>query len=249
MADLRVFNWLGFYGLGVITAITSQNTLEVKAIHPLGAAPVRDQLDVLLDDVTPAAVKTGMLAAAETVEAVAEAVSNRKAGWLVVDPVLKSTGGFDLGGRKVARAIQKHLLPLAEVITPNLDEAETLTGLRIRTETEAVEAARRLASWGARAVCITGGHFRGPPVDVFLGDSGPEIFPGARQGGGREFHGSGCFFSAALTCLLAEGRKPVDAVGCAKKLVEKALAGAVRPGSGNMIPWPGGSLEPERSKH
>ncbi len=249
LADLRVFAWMGMYGLGVITASTSQNTKEVKEIQPLSPRLVRSQLDILLDDVSPQAMKTGMLATAAIVEAVARAFANGKPGPLVVDPVIRSTGGFDLGGREVAEAIKKHLLPAADMVTPNLDEAEALTGIRVRTAADAERAARALTELGAASACITGGHFSGAPDEIAIIDGRLEIFRGARQGGDEQFHGSGCFFSAALACLLARGKRPAEAVSGAKALVQEAMSGAIKAGSGNRIPWLRSQLEPGKSKH
>ncbi len=237
------------YGVGVITAITSQNTNEVKNVYPLHPRQVRSQLEVLFDDVSPLAIKTGMLGTAENVKVVASTIAARKAGLLIVDPVLKSTSGFDVGSAEVAKAIKRHLLPIADMVTPNLYETEALTGIKVETASEAGKAAQALADLGAGAVCITGGHFSAAPTDIAFYNGKLEIFSGTRQGGGEEYHGTGCFFSAALTCLLAKGAEPGDAVSGAKKLVERAISGAIRVGGGFKIPWLNVTLEPDQCRH
>lgn len=241
-ADLRTFGWLGFYGLGAVTAITSQNTLEVRNIFPLHPAEVSSQLETLLEDFRPAAVKTGMLATAPIVEAVAT-ILERITGPIVVDPVLASTTGAPLAEAGLAAAIAARLLPLCHVITPNLKEASALTRRPVKTLAQARTAAEALVEMGAAAACVTGGHLEGAPVDVLAGKSGTEVIEGVRRGSG-ELHGTGCLFSAALAGLLARDFELGEAVRAAKSMVERAATGAVLPGRGLKIPWLQDPVEP-----
>lgn len=237
-ADLRVFSWMGLYGLSAITALTSQNTQTVKNIYPAAPLQVSDQLTTILDDVTPKASKTGMLAGAGIVEEVAAVLSRMDAGPLVVDPVLASTTGDSLGDPEIPGAIVRLLLPLCRVVTPNLSEAASLTGRTVETLADAIEAARALVDLGADAACVTGGHLSGAPTDVLFYEGSVEILEGNRQGK-AELHGTGCFFSAALTGLLAQSVGLVEAVACSKELLESAAAGAISMGNGLQIPWLG----------
>ncbi|MFA6000714.1 MAG: bifunctional hydroxymethylpyrimidine kinase/phosphomethylpyrimidine kinase [Thermoleophilia bacterium] len=248
-ADLRMFNYLAVYGFSAITAITSQNTREVKSVLPLSKADIDNQLAVIVEDAELAATKTGMLATAAAVEAVAEFVENNNAGVFVIDPVIMSTTGAPLLDDEGVELLRSRLMPLCRVITPNLAEAQVLTGIRIEKPEHAGDAAKKLVAMGARAACVTGGHWPGVPVDVLYDGREIEIFEGTRSGEGVEFHGTGCLFSAALTCYLARGRKLSSAIADAKRLVQAAIAGSVRSGGGMRVPWLGVRLEPGHLNH
>lgn len=237
-ADLRAFDHLGFYGFGVITAVTAQSTTGLQEVYPLEAAQVERQLQVLLADVRPLALKTGMLATADIVVAVVRALKTAQPGPLVVDPVLASTSGGSLGEQGLAAAIRELLLPLCRVVTPNLAEAAELAGGSVRTLDDARAAAARLVELGAPAACITGGHLDGDPADVLYDGDKMTIIRGRRAGGGREFHGTGCLFSAALAGFLAGGRGLTAAAEAAHGYVAAAIGAAVAPGGGMDIPWP-----------
>ena len=248
-ADLRMFNYLAVYGFSVITAVTSQNTREVKGVLALSKTDIDGQLAAIAEDAVLAATKTGMLATAGAVEAVAEFVENKKAGVFVIDPVIMSTTGTSLLDKEGVELLKSRLIPLCRVITPNLTEAQTLTGIRIEKPEHAEEAAKELVAIGARAACVTGGHWPGRPVDVLYDGREIEIFEGTRSGEGAGFHGTGCLFSAALTCYLARDRKLPAAIADAKRLVQAAIAGSVRSGGGMRVPWLGVRLEPGHPNH
>ncbi|MFA5800938.1 MAG: bifunctional hydroxymethylpyrimidine kinase/phosphomethylpyrimidine kinase [Thermoleophilia bacterium] len=248
-ADLRMFNYLAVYGFSVITAVTSQNTQEVKKVSALSGEDIASQLDAVAEDAVLAATKTGMLATGEAVETIAEFVEGKKAGVFVIDPVIVSSTGTPLIDNEGVELVKSRLIPLCRVITPNLKEAELLTGVRIKKPGHAEDAAKELVAMGARAACVTGGHWPGKPVDVLYDGADIEAFEGTRSGEGTEFHGTGCLFSAALTCYLARGRKLPGAIADSKRLVQAAIAGSVRSGGGMRVPWLGVRLEPGHPNH
>jgi hydroxymethylpyrimidine/phosphomethylpyrimidine kinase len=197
------------------------------------AALVRAQLEALLADLAPRAVKTGMLAGGAIVEAVAETCRDARVSRLVVDPVVRSTSGAVLLGASGVRALREELLPLAYVVTPNLAEASLLSGIAITDVRSAEEASCRILRLGPRAVVVKGGHLPGDPIDVLATRTGLRHFRGARRGPGA--HGTGCVFSAALAAHLARGDSLDAAVGAAKRFVDRSLREAVRVGRGRSV--------------
>jgi hydroxymethylpyrimidine/phosphomethylpyrimidine kinase len=215
-ADLKTFAAHGVYGASVITALTAQNSHGVAGVFPVPADVVRVQLAAVLDDLPVAAVKVGMLATVEIADAVAKweaALPN-----LVLDPVLISSSGFDLG----ARAAVERLLPFAAVVTPNVDEAAALVGWRVSTPDDMVRAASRIVDYGPSTVVITGGD---GAVDL-LWSAGEARFLRGRHVETRNTHGTGCTFSSAIAARLARGDPAAEAVAAAKTYVTGALAGA-----------------------
>jgi hydroxymethylpyrimidine/phosphomethylpyrimidine kinase len=235
-ADLRTFAALGVHGLAAITAITAQNTYEVRAVCALEAEMVRAQVETVTDDITAAAVKTGMLARAHTVAVVAALAREGRFTHLIVDPVLVSSSGHALMEPSGVRAYREELLPLATIATPNLREAAVLAEVDIselRTVQDMVSVARNLLALGPRAVVVKGGHFgsgtdreaRAP--DVFVMGDRVEILDAARIET-RNDHGTGCTFAAACAARMALGDDEVAAVLFAKEFVQRALLGAAR---------------------
>ncbi|MGH2399915.1 MAG: bifunctional hydroxymethylpyrimidine kinase/phosphomethylpyrimidine kinase, partial [bacterium] len=168
-ADLKTCAALGVYGTTAITALTAQNTMGVTAIHEVPAEFVGEQIDAVVEDIRPDAVKTGMLANAEIVEVVARKVKEHALPFVVVDPVMVAKSGDRLLRADAVRAMRELLIPLADVVTPNAPEAEDLVGHPVRTDEEVRAAAREIQSWGARTVVIKGGHREGPSaVDVLF---------------------------------------------------------------------------------
>jgi hydroxymethylpyrimidine/phosphomethylpyrimidine kinase len=231
-ADLKTFAAFDVYGAAVVTALTAQDTTGVRAVADVPPAFVAAQLDAVLDDLPVAAAKTGMLGREAVVEAVAERLRARPVARLVVDPVLVATSGHPLlepGGLAVLRA---RLLPLATLVTPNLDEAAALTGRRVGTVAEMRDAARALVDLGAGAALVTGGHLDAEATDVLcegavvteLSTPHREVPPG--------LHGAGCALSAAVTAGLARGRPLGEAVAVAKDWVTSAIETAVAVGRG-----------------
>lgn len=230
-ADLRMFAAAGVFGTSAVTALTAQNTVGVRGVHPVPAAFVVAQIEAVLDDLEVAAVKTGMLATAGIIGALAELGARRRLPNLVVDPVMVASSGARLLEAGAERLYLERLFPLARVVTPNLAEAEALLGGAIRTRAEQREAAAALAGTGPEVVIVTGGHAvsddPGVAVDVVAsGGSVTELR--APRIATSNTHGSGCSFAAAVAAHLALGEDPLVAVEHAKHRVHRAIAGAAR---------------------
>jgi hydroxymethylpyrimidine/phosphomethylpyrimidine kinase len=239
-ADIKTFAAHGVFGVTAITAVTAQNTTGVIAAAPLAADLVSAQIEAVVSDLGVHAAKTGMLANAAIVEAVAAAVAELELPFLIVDPVIVATSGDPLLDDEGLLAMKKELVSRAHAVTPNIPEAEVLSGVTIRSEEDRREAAKRIFALGPAYVVITGGHATkqwGPasagPSDriVDLVYDG-EVFTdfAAERVEGRHTHGTGCSFSAALTAHLALGRQLPDAI----PLAQEYVAGAIRhaPGLG-----------------
>lgn len=232
-ADIRTFHQFGVFGTTAVAAITAQNTTGVRAVEPIPASLVRAQIDAVAEDLRPAALKTGMLATAEVVEVVAERIATYRWGNYVLDPVMVSTSGHRLLTAEGERAVRDRLLPLALLATPNLDEAEVLTGEKVRSVEAMERAGERLRGFGARAVLIKGGHLDGDTVtDLLVTADGVRRFSRPRIPT-TSTHGTGCTLSAAITAGLALGRSLNEAVEDGLEFVARAIASAPGLGSGN----------------
>jgi hydroxymethylpyrimidine/phosphomethylpyrimidine kinase len=230
-ADLKTFAAFGIFGTTAVTAITAQNTTGIRAVQALPPSIVTAQIDAVLDDIGADAIKIGMLANAQIVEAVADAIARRLLPRVVLDTVMVATGGAPLLSADAVTALRTRLLPLATVITPNAPEAEALTGRTIRTVNDQHDAARALVDLGARAVIVTGGHLAGDAVDVvFDGDEYTELR--ADRVATRHTHGTGCTFSSAVAARLALGDDLVEAARHAKAYVTGAIRHAPGLGAG-----------------
>jgi hydroxymethylpyrimidine kinase / phosphomethylpyrimidine kinase / thiamine-phosphate diphosphorylase len=221
-ADLKTFAALGVYGASVITSVTAQNTLEVTGIHDLPAEFVTLQLDTVMRDLPIDAIKTGMLSNPAIIRAVSERLQALGTEKLVVDPVMVAKGGAALLRKEAEAELIQRLLPLAYVVTPNLGEAEVLTGMTIRNVEEMEQAARRIHAMGSRHVVVKGGHLEGPPVDVFFDGQRFQYFEGERIET-KSLHGTGCTFASAIAAELANGVKVSDAVCRAKAYITTAI--------------------------
>jgi len=231
-ADLRTFFALGVYGTSAVTAITAQDTQGVRAAQALPPDLVVAQMEAVLDDIGTDAVKTGMLANADIVTAVAEILRRRGIENLVVDPVMYSKSGYPLLDEQGRQAVLRCLFPLATVVTPNLAEAAALTGLTILTPEDMREAARRLLDRGPRVVVVKGGHLPGQAIDIFHDGQTFREFRAARIQT-RATHGTGCTFAAAISAGLARGRSPMRAVEEAKRYVTACIRHGLQLGSGH----------------
>jgi hydroxymethylpyrimidine/phosphomethylpyrimidine kinase len=231
-ADLRVFHLFGVYGLSVVSSLTAQNSSGVDSVLPVDNAFVKRQLTVLMADMRPDAVKTGMLLTEENVEVVSHIVRRYSLRNVVVDPVMVSSGGTALSERGTPEAVRKMLLPLCTLITPNISEAGVLTGLPVRNRAEMERAALKLADYGCENVIITGGHLDKVALDVVY--TGDFHYLRSRKVEG-EYHGTGCFFSAALTALLARGHSVPEAARLAKKFMNKVFTKTFTPGKGMRL--------------
>jgi hydroxymethylpyrimidine/phosphomethylpyrimidine kinase len=233
-ADLKTFAAFGVYGASVITAVTAQNTIGVDAIAPLSADFVTAQIESVAGDIALHATKVGMLATAAIVEAVAAAIEAIELPLVVVDPVLVSSSGERLLDADGVQAICTELLPLARVVTPNIPEAEALSGRRIESAADAREAARRIRDMGPRAVIITGGHGSDrDAVDLLLDGEEFQEFRVPRVDA-KPTHGTGCTFASALAAGLALGFAMTDAARDAQQYVAGAIRHAVPIGRGRL---------------
>jgi hydroxymethylpyrimidine/phosphomethylpyrimidine kinase len=236
VADLKTFEAHGVWGTCALVAVTAQNTLGVQAFDSLGPALVRRQIESVVTDIGVDAAKTGMLASAELVSAVAAAVRDFSVPQLVVDPVFVSKHGDTLLADDAVGALRDELLPLATVVTPNLPEAAALVGFEIDSREAMAEAAQVLSARGAKVVLVKGGHLGGgsspESPDLVLAAGGEPVWLESRRIPGRHTHGTGCVLSAALTAELARGMEPVDACVAAKRFIERAIAAGVALGGG-----------------
>lgn len=236
-ADLKTFHQFGVFGTSVITAVTAQNTAGVLAWDAVAAGLVARQIDALAADLPPSAVKSGMLGSAEIVETVAAGIARHAFPHYVLDPVMVATSGHSLvddpvGARHgVTLRIAQRLVPLAAVVTPNLDEAALLIGSEVRTPDDMERAARALVRMGAAAALVKGGHLpaEGDIVDVLVTESAVRRFTRPRIDT-TSTHGTGCTLSAAIAAGLALGRPLERAVADALDFVHRAIASA--PGLG-----------------
>ena len=231
-ADLKTFAAFGVYGSSVVTAVTAQNTRGVFAVAEVPEEVIALQIDVVLEDIGAAAAKTGMLSSASIVETVA----GRLEAWgiepLVVDPVMVAKGGHPLLQESAVAAVKQHLLPLALVVTPNIPEAEVLSGITVDSPAAAREAARTIAALGPRWVVIKGGHLSGDATDlVYDGENFVEFH--AERIDTPNTHGTGCAFSAAIAALLARGLAPLEAIEEAKIWLTGAIRESYAIGSGH----------------
>ena len=226
-ADLKTFSALGAYGCSVIAALTAQNTRAVTGIHEVPAAFVTAQLDAVLDDIEIAAVKIGMLATPEVIDAVATGLERHRVPIVVLDPVMIAASGDPLLDPEAVDALRTVLIPLATLITPNLAEAAALLACSpARNEYEMAMQAWQLRDAGAKAVLVKGGHGEGATsIDILFAGVEPERLEAPRCDT-RNTHGTGCTLSAAIAAQLAKGTMLADAVASAKDYVTAAIFAA-----------------------
>jgi hydroxymethylpyrimidine/phosphomethylpyrimidine kinase len=231
-ADLKTFAALGVYGTVTLTAITAQNTIGVTGVHEIPTDMIVAQMDAVMGDIGADAVKTGMLSSQEIVEVVAAQVAKHGIRSLVVDPVMVAKSGDALLRDDAVNAVCTKLVPLAAVVTPNIPEAEALTGTTIESDDDVREAARRIVSMGARTVVVKGGHREGPAADVLYDGSEFQVFTAPRINTVNT-HGTGCTFASAIAAGLAQGKAVEDAVGQAKDYVTEAIRTSFPIGQGH----------------
>ncbi|HYK72099.1 MAG TPA: bifunctional hydroxymethylpyrimidine kinase/phosphomethylpyrimidine kinase [Pseudoneobacillus sp.] len=233
-ADLKTFQELEVFGMSAITAVTAQNTLGVQAVYPMTAEAVTKQIESIGDDIGLDALKTGMLFNAEIIQAVSKKINDY--GWknVVVDPVMIAKGGASLLQIEAISALKQYLLPLSMVITPNIPEAEVLTGMSIQSLDDKKKAAKALHGLGVKNVVIKGGH------DENLRESVDLLFDGyeyttftSKRINTKNTHGTGCTFSAAVTAELAKGLSVYEAVSKAKNFIQVAIEDQLQIGQGH----------------
>jgi len=231
-ADIKAVTALGGFAASAITALTAQNTLGVHGIQEVPIGFVRQQIDVVLDDIGADAIKTGMLHRPEVIEAVAESLSGCDAP-LVADPVMVAKGGARLLDQGATDAVISVILPRAAVLTPNIPEAEVLAGMEIIGVDGMKRAAEKLLSMGPKAVLLKGGHLTGERLtDLLLTDAGFEVFEGHRIET-KHTHGTGCTTASALAAGLAQGMGLTDAFARARAYVQEAIRTAPGFGGGH----------------
>ena len=231
-ADLKTFSAHGVFGMTVITSVVAENTFTVIEYQDVRPDMIEKQIAAVFDDIPPDAVKIGMLSCVETMAAVAGKLGGLKPKNLVVDPVMYAKNGCALMDPSAIDALISRIVPLADVITPNIPEAEKIAGMEIASRDDMREAARRIRAMGCRAVVVKGGHSSGDAVDVLF--DGVEFFeyPAPRIDT-KHTHGTGCTFSSAIASGLALGLSLDRAVGKAKEYINVAIAHAPKLGKGN----------------
>lgn len=244
LADIKTFAAFDCFGVAAITSLTSQNTVAVYDATHQSAHTLRMQIEPILNDFDIAAVKTGMLPSLETIEVTAEAIEERGLPNVVIDPVIRSTSGYDLIDAVAIKFLIERLLPLADVITPNMEEAERLTGLEVKDLTGMKNAAKAIYDLAQpatpkpkslasrRTVLIKGGHLLDEATDILFDGTDFHVFP-ALKVKTRNTHGTGCTLSSAIAALLARGFNIPQAIAGAKRYLEAALLSAPNIGHGS----------------
>lgn len=232
-ADLRAFKSLGVYGVCVPTVLTAQNTGGVHDVQELTAGFFSKQIDVLLQDIRPDAVKTGMIYTLDFIRIIADKFRGESLSNLVIDPVAVSSTGVLLMEEGLLDAVRQHLFPLSKIITPNIYEASVLSGIDIKSEKEVKEAAVKLKGYGPDAVIITGGHLESKAVDLLF--DGSEFLSLENDKLEGEFHGTGCVFSSVVTASLALGYDLKEAFVKANDFTFNAMKNAESVGKGMKV--------------
>lgn len=230
-ADLKTFSALGTYGMSVITAVTVQNTQGVFGCQDMTPDIIKGQIDAIFTDISVSAVKVGMVSQIATIQAIAEKLKQYDAKNVVIDPVMISKSGFDLMQPEAKETLIKELIPLAFVVTPNLPEAEVITGMEIKTIEDMKQAAKVIYDMGAKNVLLKGGHLESDATDILFDGENYTAFQGERIAT-KNTHGTGCTLSSAIAANLAKGNTVQEAVGAAKEYITVAIAHALDIGKG-----------------
>lgn len=230
-ADLKTFAAHGVYGMSVIVSVVAENTARVIGSHDVPPDMIRQQIDAVFEDIPPDAVKIGMLSTPECMEAAASGLLKYRPTNIVIDPVMVAKNGCPLMEPGSVGAFGRLILPFADVLTPNIPEAETLTGIEIHDGKDMERAAEKLCAMGAKSVIVKGGHASGDAVDV-LYDGKKFYFYQAKRVPTKNTHGTGCTFSSAVAANLALGYTLPDAVERAKRYVTTAIEHALAIGKG-----------------
>lgn len=234
-ADLKTFAALGIHGSSVITAITAQNTKEVTAVYNVPLDIIEKQIDTVLEDIGTEAVKIGMLSNAEIIKTVAESLKKHNIKNVVLDPVMVAASGAKLLEDNAIDSLKKDLIPLALVLTPNVPEAEILTGMKIKTEQDRENAAKEILKLGCKSVLLKGGHLKSENEVVDLFYDGKEFMKIKNKKIDKEGHGTGCTLSSAIAAYLARNLSLEKAVKEAIRYVHGALENVYGVGSENYV--------------
>ena len=231
-ADIKTMEANGVYAMSVISVLTAQNTLGVQKLFPVSAECITAQIDSVFADIFPDAVKIGMPGTTELIQIIAERLRHYQAKHIVVDPVMLSSSGNTLVDEKAAEMMKKELFPLAEVLTPNIPEAEVLTGKKIQTREEMEQAAEQLSREYGTAIVLKGGHAKTDANDL-LYENGKSIWIEGEQMVNPNTHGTGCTFSSAIAAGLAEDWDLETSVRRAKAYMQRAIGAGLDLGQGN----------------
>lgn len=230
-ADLKTFGALGVFGMSVITAVTAQNTQGVLAVEDLSEEIIQKQIEAVFTDIEVAAVKIGMVSKTSTICAIADELLKYRPRYIVLDPVMISKSGYELLKTEAKEALITKLLPLAYLVTPNLPEAEAITGRKIHTLEDMEAAAKEIYKLGAENVLVKGGHLAEDATDLFFDGSQTVRLPMKRIQT-KNTHGTGCTLSSAITANLAKGMPPAEAVKEAKRYITGAILHSLSIGKG-----------------
>ncbi len=230
-ADLKTFAAHGTFGMSVITAVTAQNTCGVTQVQNIDCAVVKAQIEAVFDDIRVDAVKIGMVSQPEIIETIAACLRRYAPKIIVVDPVMISKSGFPLLAPEACATLIKELLPLATLLTPNLPEAEAITGMKVTKKEEMRPVAGKIISLGAKAVLVKGGHLNDTADDLLFDGKEETWFPGKRIDT-KNTHGTGCTLSSSLAANLAKGMSLKQAVQTSKDYVTTAIEHGIALGSG-----------------
>ena len=221
-ADLKTFSAIGTYGMSVITAVTAQNTEGVFAVEELSGEIIKSQIKAIFDDIEPAAVKIGMVSSPEIIVDIVNTMKKYNPSFLVVDPVMISKSGYSLLKSEAKENLIKYLIPMAYLVTPNVPEAEEITGIKINSVTDMKVAGKKIFELGPKFVLMKGGHLDGDAVDVLIGENIFHVFKSKRLNR-KNTHGTGCTISSAITAYLALGYGIKEAVELSKKYITEAI--------------------------
>ncbi|MDI6601562.1 MAG: bifunctional hydroxymethylpyrimidine kinase/phosphomethylpyrimidine kinase [Thermoanaerobacteraceae bacterium] len=230
-ADIKTFSAHGVFGMSVITSVTAQNTMGVIGIEDISPEMVALQMKAVFEDLYPDAVKIGMVSSEGIIKAIAEGLKTYRPEKVVLDPVMISKSGSPLLKPEAMEALKDELIPLCLVVTPNLMEAEALTGMEIKTPGDMREAARRILDLGAKSVVVKGGHLTGDALDILYDGQGFYEVTSERIET-KNTHGTGCTFSSAIAANLAMGYDLIESVKNAKEYITGAIKNSLNIGHG-----------------
>lgn len=231
-ADLKTFSALGVFGMSAVTAITAQNTVEVRSVQNIDLNIITDQIAAVFDDIQVDAVKIGMLGTPDIIQTVANSLRMYEPNHIVLDPVMISKGGHRLLEEAAVHELMNTLLPLSSLVTPNVPEAEVLSGCSIENEEDMYEACKKIKESGPKAVLIKGGHLESDPNDLYYDGEKFHLFKGERIPT-KNVHGTGCTLSSAIAAYLAKEYEMIEAIERAKDYITKAIASSLDIGHGH----------------
>ncbi|MGL5414705.1 MAG: bifunctional hydroxymethylpyrimidine kinase/phosphomethylpyrimidine kinase [Clostridium sp.] len=230
-ADLKSFSANGTYGMSVITAITAQNTMGVFAVENLSEEIIAKQIEAIFEDIEVHGVKIGMVSEEKIIRVIGETLKKYNQKKIVLDPVMISKSGFSLLKPEAKEALREILIPMSYLVTPNIPEAEELTGMKINSVEEMIEAGKRILNYGPKYVLIKGGHLDGEAIDILIGENRLKTYKSERLNRNNT-HGTGCTLSSAITSNLALGYDVEEAIGKGKEYITEAIRNSFNLGHG-----------------